>query len=32
VYFGAAGEGTLKVSLQGDNARLPSFLIRRYAA
>jgi hypothetical protein len=32
VCFGATGEGTLKVSLQGGNAMLPSFLIRRYVA
>ena len=30
--FGAAGGETLEVSFQGGNTRLPSFLIRRYAA
>jgi hypothetical protein len=27
VYFGANGEGTLEVSLQGGNAKLPTSLI-----
>jgi hypothetical protein len=30
--FGANGEGTLEVSLQGDNALKPSSLLRRYSA
>jgi hypothetical protein len=30
VCFGVAGGETLEISLQGGNARLPSFLIRRY--
>ena len=30
--FSATRGGTLEVSLQEDNARLPSFLIRCYAA
>jgi hypothetical protein len=30
--FGAAGGGTLEVSLHEDNAKLLSFLLRHYAA